>query len=423
MHKRSRFTCSALTSVAVLLLAGCENPQSDVTNPASPDTTVADIEGIDGAVVALAASRLGEPFARLNADEQARFDAGRDEFEEVEEVEDGLGPVFNEASCATCHTNPVGGTNNRIETRFGKTTNGVFDPLANFGGSLIQDHAIGAVGGDPPTHEFLAEVVPAVANVRTGRITTPLFGLGLVDAVPDEVFLQLARRQAARTPRTAGTPNMVLEISTGRMRVGRFGWKAQVPTLHQFAGDAYLNEMGITNPDFPAESCPQGDCAAVAAFNPAPDLNDDGTGVAAFADFMTLMAPPPRGRKTFQVAQGGSLFAQIGCADCHTPSLTSSASPVGALSKKTFSPFSDFLLHDMGRLGDGIVQGNSTGRQMRTAPLWGVRTRTMLLHDGRARSIEAAIAAHDGQGRSARDRFFRLSRRSRATLVAFVNSL
>lgn len=422
MHKHSRFTCSALTSVAVLLLAGCENPQSDVTNPASPDSTVADIGSIDGVVAALAASSLGEPYARLTAEELARFDAGRDEFEDVETVEDGLGPVFNEASCATCHTNPVGGTTNRIETRFGRTTNGVFDPLANFGGSLIQDHAIGAVGGDPPTHEFVPEVVPAEANVRTGRITTPLFGLGLVDATPDEVFLQLARRQAARTPRTAGTPNMVLEIGTGRMRVGRFGWKAQVPTLHQFAGDAYLNEMGITNPDFPAESCPQGDCATL-SFNPAPDLNDDGAGVVLFADFMTMMAPPARGRKTFQVAQGGVLFAQIGCADCHTPSLTSSASPVGALSQKTFNPFSDFLLHDMGSLGDGIVQGNSTGRQMRTAPLWGVRTRTALLHDGRAKTVFEAIRAHSGQGRFARDRFFRLGFRSRAALLAFVNSL
>ncbi len=416
MVMRSWFTCCALTSITVLWLAGCENPQHDVTNAALADST------LDGGVEALAASSLGEPFADLTPDEQARFEAGQDEFEDVETVEDGLGPVFNEASCATCHTNPVGGTNNRLETRFGRLVAGVFDPMTFAGGSLIQDHAIGAVGGDPPTYEYLAEVVPADATIRTGRITTPLFGLGLVDAVPDEVFLKLARLQAARTPSTAGTPNMVLEISTGQMRVGRFGWKAQVPTLHQFSGDAYLNEMGITNPDFPAESCPQGECATL-AFNPAPDLNDDGDGVEAFTDFMTFLAPPAQGPRSVQVVKGGVLFNKVGCADCHTPSLTSGTSPVGALSRKGFAPFSDFLLHDMGSLGDGIVQGNATGSQMRTAPLWGVRTRTALLHDGRAATVEAAIAAHDGQGRSARDGFLGLSASGRAALLAFVNSL
>lgn len=415
--------CSALTSIAVLSLAGCEPSQNDVTNPGVDDESVS---GVDSTVNAhfegLAASRLGQPFPRLNADELERFLEGQDEFVEIETVEDGLGPVFNEASCATCHTNPVGGTNNRLETRFGKLVAGVFDPMASAGGSLIQDQAIGSVGGDPPTHTFVAEVVPGDANVRASRITTPLFGLGLVDAVPDQAFLELARRQARRNPATAGTANMVFDLASGSMRVGKFGWKAQVASLAVFSGDAYLNEMGITSPLFPNENCPQGDCAQL-AFNPAPDVNDDGTATAAFADFMTLLAPPDRGRRTFEVLRGGLIFSQVGCADCHTPVLVTGASPVAALSKKGFSPFSDFLVHDMGSLGDGITQGNVTGRQMRTAPLWGIRNRTALLHDGRATSVTAAIRAHDGQGRIARSRFFRLSSRSRATLLAFVNSL
>jgi CxxC motif-containing protein (DUF1111 family) len=269
---------------------------------------------------------------------------------------------------------------------------------------------------------FNAEVVPSHANTRSSRITTPLFGLGLVDAVPDETFLALARRQREKTPSTAGTAHMVFEISSGRMRVGKFGWKSQVPTLFQFSGDAYLNEMGITSPEFPDENCPNGDCAAL-AFNPVPTLNDSGEAVIAFADFMTLLAPPTRGRQSFFTRQGAVLFASIGCANCHTPVLTTGPSPVAALSNKSFSPFSDFLLHDMGQLGDGIVQGNARGRQFRTAPLWGVRNRTALLHDGRATSIQAAIAAHDGQGRGARREFFRLSSRSRSALLAFVNSL
>src|SRR5262249_29122231 len=164
-------------------------------------------------------SNSSQPLFDLTAEELARFDAGRDEFEEVETIEEGLGPVFNEAACSSCHTNPVGGTNGRLETRFGRLgQGGVFDPMTSVGGSLIQDHAIGQVDSDP-AHVYVGEVVPADATIRASRITTPLFGLGLVDAVPDEYFLKIAEFQAAATPQTAGTPNMVLEISTGHLRV------------------------------------------------------------------------------------------------------------------------------------------------------------------------------------------------------------
>ncbi|HKW41010.1 MAG TPA: di-heme oxidoredictase family protein [Gemmatimonadales bacterium] len=403
-----RSTCCALTSIVVFWLAACEAPRDVVMNPPLPDS------GIAGLLEASVATTLGAPFASLTADELARFAAGREEFEAVETVADGLGPVFNEASCATCHAMPVGGTTGRKETRFGTTTNGMFDPMTALGGSLIQDHSIGA--------PFSPEVVPATATITAQRITTPLFGLGLVDAVPDQELLALARLEATVSPRTAGTPNLVTEILTGRTRVGRFGWKAQVPTLFQFSGDAYLNEMGITNPEFPDENCPQGDCQVLAQ-NPAPGLNDDGTGVRQFTDFMTMLAPPPRGAVTPQVAAGGAVFVAIGCANCHTPVLATGPSPIAALSRKALRPFSDFLLHDMGSLGDGIVQGVSTGRQMRTAPLWGIASRLALLHDGRATTIDAAIRAHDGQGRYARDRFAGLSPQARAALLAYVNSL
>ena len=285
--------------------------------------------------------------------------------------------------------------------------------MATLGGSLLQDHSLPG---------YNAEVVPTGATVTAGRITTQLFGLGLVDAVPDEELLHLARIQAVNTPQTAGTANIVLELRSGFMRVGRFGWKAQVPTLFQFSGDAYLNEMGITNPEFPAENCPQGDCASL-VYNPVPGLNNDGDGVAAFNDFMTLLAPPSRGAISAEVVTGSLVFIRIGCGSCHTPVLATGPNPVKALSQKLFHPYSDFLLHDMGSLGDGIVQGGATGSQMRTAPLWGVRTRAVLLHDGRATTIQDAIAAHDGQGRLARDRFLGLSDTARTALIAFVRSL
>ena len=405
MRTYSWSTCCALTSIAIALV-GCEFPQS--TSPVAADS------GFTGHVEALSALDLGEPFPRLRPDELARFEAGKDEFDEVETVEEGLGPVFNEAACSTCHTNPIGGSNGRLETRFGKLgADGVFDPMATLGGSLLQDHGIPG---------YNAEVVPTDATVTAGRITTQLFGLGLVDAVPDEELLHLARIQAVNTPQTAGTANIVLELRSGLMRVGRFGWKAQVPTLFQFSGDAYLNEMGITNPEFPAENCPQGDCASL-VYNPVPGLNNDGDGVAAFNDFMTLLAPPSRGAISAQVVTGSLVFDRIGCGSCHTPVLATGPNPVKAVSQKLFHPYSDFLLHDMGGLGDGIVQGGATGSQMRTAPLWGVRTRAVLLHDGRATTIQDAIAAHDGQGRLARDRFLGLSATARTALIAFVRSL
>ncbi len=320
----------------------------------------------------------------------------------VETVEDGLGPVFNDVSCASCHSLPaVGGGSAILETRFGKMTNGQFDPLAQFGGSLIQSQGIGYYGNC----SYLAEIVPPQATIVAGRRSTPLFGLGLVDAVPDDVFRALAALERLDPDGAGGVVSVVTNLTTGGPDVGRFGWKAQVPTLHQFAGDAYLNEMGITTPQFPDENCPQGDCGALSC-NPAPGLNDGDDAVQALADFMTMLAPPPRGsgRRRRDPLGGGSLRAGRVRVVPHA-GLRTGPNTVRALDRVTFHPYSDFLLHDMGSLGDGITQNRATGRLMRTAPLWGLRKETTLLHDGRATTIEQAILAHDGQGKKSRDRF------------------
>jgi CxxC motif-containing protein (DUF1111 family) len=400
---------------AGVLLGACETqPESVATNLGDEPVAVIPAEVTPELQLALASRMLGDPLQRLTADERARFAAGLEEFSTPEEADEGLGPVFNEDACIVCHTDPVGGTTGRLETRFGRRgNNGKFDPLANLGGSLLQDHAIGRVADG---FKFFPERVPRGANVVASRMTTPLFGLGLVDAVPDQELIGLAQRQ----PRDVrGIANVLTDIATGETRVGRFGWKAQVATLQTFSGDAYLNEMGITSPNFPNENCPQGDCTAL-AHNPVPAVNDTGNGVTAFKDFMTLLAPPQRGSSS---QLGEDLFKSTGCATCHTPKLATGPSPVAALDRKVFEPFSDFLLHDMGRLGDGIVQGNATGRLMRTAPLWGAHARPAFLHDGRATTIAGAILAHDGQGRAARQRFDNLSFDKKRALVAYVNSL
>ncbi|HJZ86398.1 MAG TPA: di-heme oxidoredictase family protein [Polyangia bacterium] len=385
-----------------------------------------DAEGLESQMAQaqlVAAAAFGDPLPGLTQDQLALFDDGKTTFQEEETPADGLGPVFNDIACAGCHLGPaVGGTNGRLETRFGRLNDdGTFNPLAELGGSLIQ---VSGIGPEPPDCNYVGEVVPPEATIQTGRRTTPLFGFGLVDAVPEARLRAVAAVEAEAFPEQAGQVSEVTNPDTGQPAVGKFGWKAQVPTLHAFSGDAYLNEMGITNPSFPNESCPQGDCALLRC-NPRPDLNDDGADVNKFTDFMTFLGAPPRGpgAGSLRAIAGAIVFVQIGCANCHLPVLRTGSSSIAALDHKLFAPFSDFLLHDMGSLGDGITQNQATGRLMRTAPLWGVRAETSLLHDGRASTIPDAILAHDGQGARARDNFARLGDGARADLLTFLGSL
>jgi CxxC motif-containing protein (DUF1111 family) len=363
---------------------------------------------------------FGEPLAGLPADLLERFNDGKEEFESIETPDEGIGPVFNDVSCGTCHLTPAtGGGAARLETRFGRLNpDGTFDPMTEFGGSLIQENGI----GPNMDCDYVAEVVPPEATIVAKRRTTPLFGLGLVDAVADSTFQAIAVEESRNPDRITGTVSLVPNIATGQLAVGKFGWKAQNPTLFQFSGDAYVNEMGVTSPQFAGENCPQGNCDSLHC-NPRPDMNDDGTDVALFADFMKFLAPPPRGPITVSASLGELVFRSIGCVGCHRSVMTTAANPVAALDRKTIHPWSDFLLHDMGSLGDGITQNNATGRLMRTAPLWGLRKIATYLHDGRATTLEQAILAHDGQGKKARDRFAALGSGSKQLMYAFLNSL
>lgn len=363
----------------------------------------------------------GQALAGLTAAQRSAFADGLADFSSVEEVADGLGPLFNERSCAACHTTPaIGGGSTRTVTRFSRRVNGLFDALAYLGGSLMQDHALGVADG--VAHPFSPETVPSIANLIVQRRTTPLFGLGLVDATPDADFLALAQMQASRRDGVAGRASVVDNIRAGMKTVGKFGWKAQVPTLFQFSGDAYVNEMGITTPDFPNESCPQGNCAEL-SFNPAPGLNDDGSGPVLLTNYMTMLAAPPRAAQNRDTDDGEAQFDRIGCTACHVATMRTGANPIAALDRKTYHPYSDFLLHDMGSLGDDLEMGSATGHEMRTTPLWGLRFVTRYLHDGRATTLEQAILAHAGQGSGARDRFAALPATVKSKLMAFLQSL
>lgn len=412
-------------AATVILHEGSEAPgevRGSATPPAAEAPAPAPVSAASASVSFLA------PLPGLSEEELARFKAGRAAFENDETAATGLGPIFNgppgvaAVSCASCHSvGGTGGGSGIFEQRFGRGRGEGFDPLARLGGSLLQRSALDGVQ---------PEVVPPEADVTALRRTTPLFGLGLVDAVPDETIQQLALLQRTRTPGTAGRASLSTDRATGQTAVARFGWKAQIQSLREFAGAAYLNEMGVTSPHFPLENCPNappGTCD-----DGVPDPDDDGDDVERFRDFMAFLAPPPRGEVTPAATRGEAVFATIGCADCHEPVLRTGRNAVGALSEKELHAYSDFLLHDMGVLADGIggdeadasgIEAVARRTEMRTAPLWGLRLVERFLHDGRAATLDEAIKAHEGQGATARAAFLGLSPEDRTSLVAFLRSL
>src|SRR5262249_17610398 len=205
--------------------------------------------------------QFGEPLRGLTTNQLAAFAAGLEDFQQEDTIASGLGPIFNGVSCVACHSLPaVGGSSPTNEFRFGRLINGQFDPLTELGGSLLQQFAI-----DPA----FQEVIPPQANVVAKRQTTPLFGLGLIEAIPDQTIL---RNAGSRKPDgVSGRASMVLDVASGEQRVGRFGWKAQQATLLAFSGDAYLNEVGITSRLFPHENAPNGNTNLLALADTVDD--------------------------------------------------------------------------------------------------------------------------------------------------------
>lgn len=397
------------SSVALVLLAAACGQHPDLT----------DVTGAR-AVREVVGSGYGLALPGASLEEQAELRVGLAEFQHNRDPSTGLGPVMNAIACQSCHDSPpaIGGTTGRLETRFGRRNpDGSFDPLISLGGPTLQDEAIGKVNG----FSWAPETVPPSANVVAQRRTTPVFGLGLVEATPDATFIAIAVWQRAHHPEVAGRPARVRDLVKNADAVGRFGWKASFPTLLQFSADAFLNEMGITTPMFPEELCPGGDCSLL-AHNPAPGINDpDGAALTRITNFMTHLGPPPPAADPS--SPGAQVFGRIGCGVCHQQTLVTGTQASAALDRVAYHPFSDFLLHDMGALGDGIDQGDAKGAEMRTAPLWGLSIQHTFLHDGRAKSIDEAILAHDGQGKAARDLFTVQPAPDRAALLAFLQSL
>ena len=406
---------------------------------------------------------------------QAVHDGDRATFEERDGVKKGLGPVYNAQSCAECHQNPVtGGISQISELRAGHNDgSGNFVPATltiNDGGglpgvtianrSLINQRAIcpGVVTDNDPTsptfgqvifnhpNEQAQERVPGAETVRTRRMTTNVLGLGFVEAISNTTLQNIPNGQPNGMKGQLTT--VPVAEAPGQFRVGRFGWKDQDASLLSFAGGAYLNEMGITNrlntsevttlcDDVPDNTLCNDGSGRVCAEDPDNDID-------AFAQFMRGSKAPSRDTRlaaTASAQAGASLFHSIGCDICHIATLQTA--PPGtlinggaftvpaALGNKIIHPYSDFLLHDVGT-GDGIAQvtfpGSSTLDQsmknkVRTAPLWGVRTRNELMHDGENYTRNESILRHANEANGVINNYRALSTTQKNQIVDFLNSL
>jgi CxxC motif-containing protein (DUF1111 family) len=378
------------------------------------------------AVGALAAQTLtapltkpGDPLPGLKPADVTLFQDGRTDFLEVEDAADGLGPAFNASSCAVCHNVPaVGGMGHVTELRVAFQRS-QFDTRLT-GAELV--HLFST-----PNHQCQPQI-PSNAAEFARRLPIPLFGSGLVELIPDSVLQALADPGDRNGDGVTGRAAMITDVATGQTRVGRFGWKAQQATLLAFSGDAYRNEMGITNDLFPDEYAYGFTAAQLAACDPVTDPEDHRDpvtnlrGIDNFTNFMRFLAPIGRGSVSDTARHGEDLFKSIGCATCHVPVLVTGPSPIDALNRKPVPAYSDFLLHDVGT-GDGMAQAAATGDEMRTPALWGLRLRRPLLHDGRALNPLEAIHAHSREGTNARQRFDRLSSSEQNAVLEFLKTL
>jgi CxxC motif-containing protein (DUF1111 family) len=354
------------------------------------------------------------------------FNDDRFKFEEVESVAEGLGPTYNAQSCRECHQNvATGGASQIAEHRTGRLDQKQF--FESLGGSLIHSRA---------TAPDIVEHVAVADGVRTFRLSTNTLGAGYVEAIANETLLGIRDAQPFAI-RGIALMVPVLE-GDGTARIGRFGWKDQHASLKSFSADAYLNEMGITSPLMPEENSSSGKFVGFGSgYDAKADPEDDGTDIEAFANFMRATKAPSRGAVSPAATQGEQVFNRIGCSGCHVASIATV--PAGtringgafavpaALGDKIIHPYSDFLLHDIGT-GDGIpvlpdANYAQTRNVIRTAPLWALRTRNRLMHDGLTFTYEDAIRRHGGQAAGSRSRFALLGSADRNLLLTFLNSL
>lgn len=374
--------------------------------------------------------KAGAPLLGLSDSQLNAFNVGAISYQTPLTIATGLGPVFNKGGCMSCHSNPLGGWGAIAVTRFGMDDKGTFIDPPEFGGSLLQAEAISSA---------CREVIPPEATVTATRMTNSSMAFGMIEAIPDASINANADPLDGNGDGISGTVHWVLPleaIAGSPLRAGRFGWKAQVATVLTFSGDASLNEMGLTNRLVPTENAPNGDHVLLSQCDTIADPEDfaDASGkhfIDRVTDFQRYLGPPPQTPKTGMA--GEVIFNAVGCASCHIASWTTANTKglESALRNKTIRPYSDFLLHDMGMLGDGVRQGDASEQEIRTPTLWNLRSRDPMLHNGLAAGgpfadrVTVAINAHGPFGESAASAlaFDALSAGDKASLIAFLDSL
>ncbi len=487
IHTRRALRLAA-ASVGVIALGGLG--LSALTAAPQPDP-LGEKTGGDTTVYATGRNAFSFPAANLPDDERTRFVMGNSFYRRnwVEapastKARDGLGPHFIARSCGGCHVQDGRGEPPAIFTRLGDTQDPtvallirltVPGPDAHGGprheptyGDQFNNAAIQGVkpegrvtlrydtlkgkfaDGTPYT---LQKPVYGFGDLGYGpmhpdvmlspRIAPQIIGVGLLEAIAEADILANAADQAAAPGPIKGTPNQVWDAPSGRMMLGRFGWKANVATIAHQTGGAFLGDMGITSRHFANEACTpaQKDCLAApsgksAAAQGQPGVEIDDKALDDVIFYQATLAPPARRNlQDAQVLRGQALFAQAQCATCHRPSYVTQAGPFPHLTSKALNgqriwPYTDLLLHDMGeRLADGRPDFGANGRQWKTPPLWGtglikdVNGHTRLLHDGRARGVLEAILWHGGEADAAREQVLKMKKSDRDALVKFVESL
>ena len=416
-----RFKYAPLVLLACLL-QGC-------SGVLFPETPVAD-ETLEG------------PIDNLTAQQRAAFVQGDAEFSRTFSELDGLGPLFIAQSCESCHVGDGKGHPLFNITRFGKLTGTEFSSMASEGGPQLQHRAI---------RRYLGEVIPASANA-VSRFTPPsVTGLGLLEAVDDADILARVDVHDAdgdgvsgrahwadstdlvrlAIERSAGlSPSARRHVVVNGKYVGRFGKKGRVVTLLQQTTQAYVEDMGITSELLPHDIV--NTQVGTLAHDDVADPEVPSSIVNRVTFYLRTLRPPPRREvNNADVSAGELLFREVGCATCHTPSMRTGRSDIAALSEVQVAPFTDLLLHDMGPdLDDQYTEGNATSAEWRTAPLWGLGLAEgsqggagYYLHDGRARTLRAAIGFHGGEGSRSRSKFNTLDAKQQEQMLRYLRSL
>ncbi|MEM8884239.1 MAG: di-heme oxidoredictase family protein [Planctomycetota bacterium] len=355
--------------------------------------------------------QLGDPNPGLSIDQRETFERGLAVFERRFTRTEGHGPEFNTSSCRSCHSIPTTGGSAPLYRNFqilGNGDGGGFQPVLPDGRLVLRNFSY---------ERSVREPMPADATIKAQRNAPPMFGLGLLERIDD--FDIIARHD----PNDADRDGISGRMNIDDTRIGRFGYKAQSGSLVAFVRGPIFNHMGITTD--PLRIPPGTGFRFIAQQNapetsttdedgsPDPELSNEDLFDLVF--FVRELAPPAPLPMDAEATRGEALFDQVGCAACHVPNLVRSGDPVFA--------YTDLLLHDMGdERADGVRDGVATGREFRTAPLWGLRHHAPYLHDGRADTVDAAIRLHGGEAQSSRDAYVALSPADRAAILAFLET-